>query len=181
MLLKLITVAAALTCGFLSVVWVRSHVVNDLVIFGSSPVHYYELATVPGHLRMTVVSGAVGRTGFHWYRGAPPGWVPVFGQQVVFGRESVLPGLAVTGGHRKILPPGGGPSAQPAVAIYRTFAIPFPVGVCVAFLGATSPVFRNRRRRRIRAERAAGGLCLECGYDLRGNTGRCSECGASNA
>lgn len=31
--------------------------------------------------------------------------------------------------------------------------------------------YRDRRRRRL-------GLCVRCGYDLRGSSGRCSECGA---
>ncbi len=32
------------------------------------------------------------------------------------------------------------------------------------------PVFRRRKRKKL-------GLCLKCGYDLRGSKGRCPECG----
>ena len=33
-------------------------------------------------------------------------------------------------------------------------------------------------RRRIVRWRAAHGLCLRCGYDLRASSGRCPECGS---
>jgi hypothetical protein len=33
-------------------------------------------------------------------------------------------------------------------------------------------------RRRVREVRQARGLCVWCGYDLRGSAGRCPECGA---
>jgi hypothetical protein len=36
-------------------------------------------------------------------------------------------------------------------------------------------LFGQRRRRDLRRRRA--GLCDRCGYDIRANTGRCSECG----
>lgn len=35
-----------------------------------------------------------------------------------------------------------------------------------------------RRRARVRNARMRGGLCLHCGYDLRGSPGRCPECGS---
>ena len=47
-----------------------------------------------------------------------------------------------------------------------------------SFLPLSVPV-RVALRRRIRRRRARGGLCPECGYDLRGGDGaRCPECGA---
>jgi hypothetical protein len=162
----------------LAAMWARSHVVNDVVILGGSARHYYELTTVPGHLRITLVSGPLGWTGFQWYRGMPPSWVPIFGQQVVFGHEAIFPGLAITGGHRKILPPGCGPSAPPAPVSYRMLAVPFPVSCCAALLVATAPIFRTRRLRHLRARRIARGQCPECGYDMRATPGACPECGA---
>ena len=174
---KFVAAVAGVAFVLLAGLWARSHITNDVVILGGSTRHYYEITTVPGHLRVTLVSGALGWTGFSWYRSAPPGWVPVFGQQVVFGHESIFPGLAVTGGHRKVLPPGGGPSAPPATVTYRMLAVPFPVSCCAALLVATAPVFRARRMRHLRARRVAQGQCPECGYDMRATPGACPECG----
>ena len=36
---------------------------------------------------------------------------------------------------------------------------------------------RRVRRAAVRRRRARLGLCMKCGYDLRGSPGRCSECG----
>jgi hypothetical protein len=38
-------------------------------------------------------------------------------------------------------------------------------------------VVRRVRRSAVRRRRARRGLCVNCGYDLRGSPGRCSECG----
>ncbi|OWY70390.1 hypothetical protein B7486_16510 [cyanobacterium TDX16] len=49
-----------------------------------------------------------------------------------------------------------------------------PFGLPVAILAAVSWFTLRKARRRI-----AEGHCVQCGYDLTGNTsGRCSECGA---
>jgi hypothetical protein len=52
---------------------------------------------------------------------------------------------------------------------------------CVVAASAAYPVvylihyFTRTRRRRLRL---AAGLCIKCGYDLRGQCGRCPECGS---
>jgi hypothetical protein len=43
---------------------------------------------------------------------------------------------------------------------------------------ATIPLLTALVRLRTRRRRRRSNLCLECGYDLRGSTGRCPECGA---
>ena len=40
---------------------------------------------------------------------------------------------------------------------------------------------RRVRRAAVRRGRARRGLCVNCGYDLRGSPGRCSECGQVTA
>jgi hypothetical protein len=39
--------------------------------------------------------------------------------------------------------------------------------------------FKRRHNRALRCERAAGGLCPKCGYDLRATPGKCPECGGA--
>ncbi len=56
----------------------------------------------------------------------------------------------------------------------------FPIWL-LALLGAVLPAWRSvayLRDRRL-ARRSAAGLCVICGYDLRGSPDRCPECGAA--
>ena len=49
---------------------------------------------------------------------------------------------------------------------------------CILGIIAGIPQFLGRRREIIGVRRNARGECLDCGYDLRGNTsGICPECG----
>jgi hypothetical protein len=52
----------------------------------------------------------------------------------------------------------------------------FITGVLIPLVTATWWVVRIRRQLR-RRRRLRFGLCVSCGYDVRGNSGRCSECG----
>ena len=61
-------------------------------------------------------------------------------------------------------------TARPAYLLYAGLL------VCTACLLGLSAV--RHRRQSARADRAARGLCVGCGYDLTGNvSGVCPECG----
>lgn len=56
---------------------------------------------------------------------------------------------------------------------YILVALWMPIGCCsILFIVACRPRFYLRKRKRKRL-----GLCVKCGYDLRGSRGKCSECG----
>lgn len=56
---------------------------------------------------------------------------------------------------------------------YLGASIPFWL---LAVLCGVGPAL-HARRQRVRRRRRAGGLCLACGYDLRGTPEQCPECG----
>jgi hypothetical protein len=63
---------------------------------------------------------------------------------------------------------------------WRSVTIPFPHLAAAAGLlpAVAAPGLARRLRTR---RRAAAGLCLPCGYDMRATPGRCPECGAEPA
>lgn len=74
--------------------------------------------------------------------------------------------------------PGGSPDfdwTRP-----RTSAVMFPHWVAATFFALAPSAWAGRRVAGARSARnwRRAGRCPKCGYDLRGNTGMCSECGA---
>ena len=69
----------------------------------------------------------------------------------------------------------------PRFRLHRSFGgliLPLYLAALVfaGLLGVTCfPLYRRRRRRK----RKKLGLCVGCGYDLRGSSGNCPECGAA--
>ena len=152
--------------------WIRSHLTDDLVSFSSGNGWYHEYVTIPGQLRVTRVSGWVGREPVRWIHGPMPAMWPVFGQQAVYRSWTIL-GIGFDGGTRMI--PG---QAGPVTVSYQIVAMPFALPALVFGVIGLLPWMRLRRRRLLAQDRIKRGLCPACGYDLRATEERCPECGA---
>jgi hypothetical protein len=75
---------------------------------------------------------------------------------------------------RHTLPYASGPSTQ---TIYRMVSVHYVWPALLAL--AAAGLARLLQRRTIRRQRLRAGLCVECAYNLTGNTsGVCPECGS---
>jgi hypothetical protein len=61
----------------------------------------------------------------------------------------------------------------------RCVAVSISLWVAAPMLAAVPLMWVVRHPGNTRRRRAANGLCLRCGYDLRATAGRCPECGAA--
>jgi hypothetical protein len=184
-------------CLFLTAVllagWLRTHLATDVVCWTGPGGRYYEVATIPGQVRLTVARGwpAEAAEPVRWYRGtgAGPAGRAVFGHNVIRG-PWFAPGFAIADRRTRVATrrpaaTGSGGAAgtmmmTPTATVlvpYRTYA--GALGPMVLLLGAYpwAVAWRAVRDKRIRRELMRQGLCTECGYDLRASAGRCPECG----
>ena len=95
------------------------------------------------------------------WRGWPPGWGRFHqpGPKVMF-----------------VAPPLKGP--QVCAINYSGASLPLWTVAAVTALPPVAWLLGFLRKGRSREARLRGGLCVECGYDLRGSPGRCPECGS---
>jgi hypothetical protein len=176
--------ATFFVCTFLALataaIWFRSNRISDILVFDRPGGHHYELVTLAGQFRVTVVDRWPDRQGLRHFRGKPPVGYPIYGQTVVpvsywrFGCGSIA-------GSDTVIPEAFVANAQVWAQGVRFRLWSFPMAVPIALLGAYPAwaVFMKRRRRLQRERRVAGGLCVHCGYDLRHSRGQCPECGGA--
>jgi hypothetical protein len=176
---KLFTFFSALSllvCVAVCVLWVRSHFVGERLVWerdrpGSGEFRGAAVRSSAGGLELSHYSAsptdaagsasmrlAVERQPFRYEANTSPSY-PWLGspRPSTFGfqssRDTGLPG------RRFVVP-----------YWFLTLAVSSPAALQLA-----SALLRRRRSRR----RAAQGLCLSCGYNLRGTPDRCPECGNS--
>jgi hypothetical protein len=72
----------------------------------------------------------------------------------------------------------GGAAVLAAAALAMVIAAPPAPALLIPLIPALAAWYLWDRPRELRRERRAKGLCVRCGYDLRGNvSGVCPECG----
>lgn len=165
-LLNIVTGISLLLCPATALLWARSYERGDLWCRGTNE-RGIEIAIDDGQVRIASVAcerrgGMLGllNTGGRWshYTSYPRGSIRPPARTI---RERL--GLGWRG-------------YSPWFAKYRMVA--FPLWLACAALGLPPVVWLPRMRRlRRRRQRQRLGLCVACGYDLRGTRERCPECG----
>ena len=162
-LLAAIAALSLLTCIAVTVLWVRSYRAVDVML---RPSHFGDRVCITSEMGMLVFEAenaqrSTPKPGWVYFENSlprrwhePRGW---FGFDAYTG----------TNRHYMFLPQ----TKYHGVTLPHWF-------VAITLLLWPACWLVSERKRSLRAQRLAHGLCLECGYDLRASLGRCPECGA---
>jgi hypothetical protein len=162
-------------------VWYRSKSNHDVVTLHTDSGRYYEYSTIPSSIRLVFARSWKDPEPIRWRVNPTDAGANVFGQGVVYRRWYFF-GVGIKRDVRSLLGPvkrdDGAVGVGKITVPYTIVSIPFQVIALLLLFPTAWRVITSGRRRRIARERAAGGLCVACGYDLRFSTDRCPECGA---
>lgn len=185
-----VVVLSVLFCGAILALWVRSLRVSDEFSLLTHADTRYALATHPHGLDLRVETH---------FRSYPPTWNPIsidlpadgwkyyklgyYGRNVGLFSDAppaiwwdppahYFAGVGYDASTQNWTYPGG------TQIFKRTtdFDAPFWLIVLMLFVPSIVALARKSRRRK----RLRFGRCLSCGYDLRGSSGRCPECGRAD-
>ncbi len=162
----------------LTTLLLRTLLVPDIFGYADQRGNYYELATIPGQVRVSHVTGWKLPRPLTWYGPKPPFGTPAFGHQMI--NDWAIPGW----GHQtgSIIAwsnpkPVGVLKRGSTLVKFNTYAISLTVPILVASAWPAWVACSALLARRRGAARRVKGLCANCGYDLRAGGDICPECG----
>lgn len=161
-LFTLMSAASLVLCVATSVLWVRSYWLSDQYVVHPSTSRQFQVESRYGTIWLRTGSLTYSPTPIAFGYHGPSGYVCV----------------PVEDNDRAVGTAGLGFLYRSETASYGTFraaAVPHWFACAMLAVASAPAVWRVRVRRQ---SRAAGLLCLACGYDLRATPARCPECGA---